>query len=351
MTRWLNRQLAAMRARLGGDATLVEAPLGVSGYRIDVSTHEEPNPPDWKSLCRAISIDGDGNPAPLQFPPPPAAAVFSTSFNDELTVEPAPARSIHATNQTAWLPQHFTRWQGGSLVANDPTLFELSGTTPRAGATDQTGGPTIAVPPPTYAGAAPLVPLRYGTLYHFRCRLADLTGGGPTADGDPATPALHPVATTRFLRHVQPKTVRTETNIAIAEPGDPTPAVATITTMDVWRPLIGYPELTFAGIDDPAVIDAQIADAAAARTKVAPSASTIPMSPISSCRCRSARRLTIRIRRSTRRLPRALLGEHLFPEFHDTTSSIRRSADAHVPVPWTRPTSSRSIRQPTRPPR
>ncbi len=142
VTRWLNRQLAAMRARLGGDPTLVEAPLGVSGYRIDVSTHEEPNPPDWKSLCRAISIDGDGNPAPLQFPPPPAAAVFSTTFNDELTVEPAPARSIHATNQTAWLPQHFTRWQGGSLVANDPTLFELSGTTPRASATDQTGGPS-----------------------------------------------------------------------------------------------------------------------------------------------------------------------------------------------------------------
>ena len=109
------------------------------------------------------------------------------------------------------------------------------------------------------------MPLRYGTLYHFRCRLADLTGGGPTADGEPATPALHPVATTRFLRHVQPKTVRIESNIAVAEPGDPTPAVGTITTLDVWRPLIGYPELTFAGIDDPAVIAALIADAAAAR--------------------------------------------------------------------------------------
>jgi hypothetical protein len=259
VTEWLNRQLRALHARLGGPASL-EAPLGVSGYRIDVSTREDPDPPEWQSLCRAISVDAAGAPAPLQFPPEPAPAVFSTDFDDELTVEPAPVRGKHAATRTMWLPQHFTRWQGGSLVANDPTLFKLSGTTPRAA-----DGTPLTVPAGTYAGAGPLLLLRYGTTYSFRCRLADLTGGGPTFDQAAVTPALHPVATTRFKRHVQPKTVRTATNIAPPEPGKETPAVGTITSLDVWRPLIGYPELVFAGITDDAVIQALIADADAAR--------------------------------------------------------------------------------------
>ena len=87
------------------------------------------------------------------------------------------------------------------------------------------------------------------TCYHFRCRLADLTGGGPSPGREPFGPALKPVTTTRFRRFVQPKTVRLETNIAPREPEEPTPPVGTVTTIDVRRPLIGYPEMVFAGID------------------------------------------------------------------------------------------------------
>ena len=75
----------------------------------------------------------------------------------------------------------------------------------------------------------------------------------------------HPKSLTRFLRHVQPKAVRLATNIPRPGPGPRTPAVATVTTIDVWRPLIGYPEMVFAGVDAPGVVAQVIANAAAAR--------------------------------------------------------------------------------------
>lgn len=259
VTLWLNRQLQALRARLDPAEKAVEAPLGVSGYRLDVRMPDDPDLDAFESLCRAFSVDATGAPAPLRFPPSPAEPVFSAVFDDELTVEPAPVRGQHATNAVAWLPQHFTRWQDGSLVVNDTTLFQLAGTTPL----DADGNP-LAVPPPTYGAAPPAIRLRYGNRYEFRCRFADLTGGGPTIDDDSINPAPRPTATTRFLRHVQPKAVRLKTDMPRPVLDDPNPAVGTVNTIDVWRPLIGYPEMVFAGIDDPAVIAQLIANAAAA---------------------------------------------------------------------------------------
>lgn len=260
VTVWMNRQIDALRARVDPSKKAVEAPLGVSGYRVDVRMPDDPAHADWESLCRAFSIDAAGAKGPLVFPPPPAAALFTGDFDDELAVEPAPAMSQHATDGAAWLPQHFTRWQDGSLVVSDTTLFQLAGTTPN----DANGVP-LGVAPPLYGGEIPGIRLRYGNRYEFRCRFADLTGGGPTIDDGSINPAPHPSATARFVRHVQPKAVRLATNIPRPGPGDGNPAVATVTSIDVWRPLIGYPEMRFAGIDDPAVIAQVIANADAAR--------------------------------------------------------------------------------------
>jgi hypothetical protein len=259
VTRWLNRQLEALRVRVGLPGTAIEAPLGVSGYRIDVRMPDDPAHNAFESLCRAFSIDAQGAPAPLRFPPPPAAAVFTADFDDELAVEPTPAQSVHATDNLAWLPQHFTRWQDGSLVVSDPTLFQIAGTSPQ----DANGNP-LSVAPPIYGAPPPAIRLRYGKRYEFRCRFADLTGGGPKINDGAINPAPHPIAVTRFLRHVQPKAVRLQTNIPRPPPTKIPPAVGTVTTIDVWRPLIGYPEMMFAGIDDPDVIAQVIANAGAA---------------------------------------------------------------------------------------
>jgi hypothetical protein len=266
VTVWLNRQLDALRARLGGPPAL-EAPLGVAGYRIDARLPDEPGFAGWRSLCRAVSIDPDGAPAPLSFPPPPAPEVWSEAFSGELAVEPTPVRSVHSASPAAWLPQHFARWQGGSLVAADRTLLELAGATPR----DAKGNP-LAVPPPAYAAGAagdPLPPLRYGKRYELRCRLVDLTGGGPEPEEDPLHPGPAPVAWLRFLRHLPPKSVRVTTDVPPRPPGEPNrdPLGHPISRLDVRRPLLGYPELVFAGVDDPAVIAALLAAAPAARAK------------------------------------------------------------------------------------
>lgn len=258
VTLWLNRQLDALGARLQNTAAL-EAPLGVAGYRVDVRLPEEPGLDGWQSLCEAFSVDADGNPAALRFPA--AAPVFSEPFDGELTVEPTPVRSIHAKSRAAWLPQHFARWQGGSLVVADDTLLRLAGESPR----DAEGNP-LHVPPPAYAAPPIPVPLRYGRLYELRCRLADLTGGGPEAGDEPVNPAPVPVTSVRFLRHVQPKTLRIATDVPPRAPNQPNP-VATIGEIRVWRPLLGYPELEFAGVGGPAVVNALLLGAQAARDR------------------------------------------------------------------------------------
>lgn len=240
---WHNRQLESARVRLGGAAMKpsVEAPLGVGGYRIDVR-------PDgaggWQSLCAVHSVNATGNPAPLVFPPT-APAAFSKSFSGELTVEPAPARSLHADSKGAWLPRYFTRWHGRSLVVNDDTLFKLTGGTPKKADNTPLNPPQSQ----TYAPDGADIELLYGKIYEFRCRLADLTGGGPVDEDDPDRPAPAPITKLRFLRHVPPKALRVETDPPAPAVGAATDVIRQIDALSLRRPLMGYPEFIFAGVD------------------------------------------------------------------------------------------------------
>jgi len=245
---WQNRQLENSMLRLGGPvAQIVEAPLGIGGYRVDVRTPELADTA-WHSLCEAFSAGPDGAPANLRFPPAPAPVLFSKAFAGELTVEPAPVRNRHAADKVAWLPRYFTRWQGGSLVVSDDTLLRLT-----AGNSLDANGNPIAPPPNTYGASALPVKLRYGVRYEFRCRFADLTGGGPDVSRGPANPAPAPTTARRFLRHVPPKSLRIETDPPAPKIGE-APEQRTINAMALWRPLMGYPELIYAGIDDPQVV-------------------------------------------------------------------------------------------------
>jgi hypothetical protein len=239
---WHNRQIAAQRIRLGGASPdFVEAPLGVAGYRIDARAE---NDPDWHSLCRVHSVNAAGNKANLVFPPPPDAPVFAKTFIGELMVEPAPVRNLHAIQQAAWLPRYFARWAGRSLVVNDDTLYRLTGGAPKTAE-----GQPLEPGKASYAPDGATIDLRYGTVYEFRCRLADLSGGGPVADDSPVEPAPAPTTKLRFLRHVPPKALRVATVPKAPEVGAATDVIRKIDKVSLRRPLTGYPDFVFAGVD------------------------------------------------------------------------------------------------------
>ena len=241
---WHNRQLESARVRLGGAVMKpsVEAPLGVGGYRIDVRPDGAGN---WNSLCRVQSVNAAGNPAPLVFVAPNQQPVFSALFAGELTVEPAPVRSLNAGKEAAWLPRYFTRWQGRSLVVTDDTLYKLTGGQPL----DADGQPLNPPQSVSYAAVGAGIELLYGKVYEFRCRFADLTGGGPAETAEPQRPAPAPTTKLRFLRHVPPKALRIETDPPAPGTGGATDVIQQVDTLFLKRPLMGYPEFIYAGIE------------------------------------------------------------------------------------------------------
>jgi len=244
---WHNRQIDASRARLGLPTSGADfgSPLGVAGYRIDAKLADDPNDP-WHSLCGAFSADGDGNPAPLTFAPNPQ--LFSKSFTGELSVEPVPVRNNNGPDIVAWLPRYLARWQNGSLVIPDNTLFLLSRSQlPNAAA--------LAAQKSLYAPQGPGIDLRYGEQYAFRCRLADLTGGGPGPGRDAIHAAPNPVAVKRFVRHVPPKSLGIDASPPPADDGVTPFGLRPIQRLSLRRPLLGYPEFLFAGIDRAAALD------------------------------------------------------------------------------------------------
>jgi hypothetical protein len=131
------------------------------------------------------------------------AGVFA--LFSELTVEPAPVRS---PNEHTWLPRYFSRWQGRSLVVNDDTLYKLTSGQPM----DADGQPLNPPPSSNYAAVDANVELLYGEIYEFRCRFADLSGGGPVETDEPERPAPAPTTKLRFLRHVPSKALRIGTD-------------------------------------------------------------------------------------------------------------------------------------------
>ncbi len=145
----------------------------------------------------------------------------------------------------AWLPRYFTRWHGRSLVVNDDTLFKLTGGLPKKADNTPLNPPQSQ----NYAPDGADIELLYGKIYEFRCRLADLTGGGPVDDDDPERPAPAPITKLRFLRHVPPKALRVATDPPAPAVGAATDVIRQIDALSLRRPLMGYPEFIFAGVD------------------------------------------------------------------------------------------------------
>jgi hypothetical protein len=225
VTTWHNRQLDIARARQAAADPPAEVPLGVFGYRVDVSDDAGVS---WASLCMATQEFAFG---PLQGPQP-----------FEGMIEPTPVRANRPDDKHAWLPRYFAQWRGESIVADDPIVHEM------------TGG-ALAAPATSLRALAPMVNLRYGQRYSIRVRLADISGGGPVITDQPEHPGAVSVAHWDFKRHVPPKAVRVASTPS--RPPMPAPGViparsapATLTALEVLRPLIGYPEMRFTGLGD-----------------------------------------------------------------------------------------------------
>jgi hypothetical protein len=227
VTTWINRQIQIAQGLAGptppsGSLINPELPFTVLGYRVDV---RESSSDPWSSLCAA---SGTLN----------AAGVFNTSFTaQDLCVEPTPVQ-----NGTGdyWLPQYFAQWRGRTLVVNDPYAYLFSGGQPPAASsttdTEFTGTTTESLP---------AVGLRYGQIYQFRSRLADLTGGGPQATD--ASPSDAGATTITFKRYVPPKKVPLSLGTVDASGNQ---------SLTVDRPGINYPEMVFAGAADQSTLDA-----------------------------------------------------------------------------------------------
>lgn len=235
---WHNRQLDLMRARQARTAPSVDVGLGVLGYRVDARLEPAGGggaAPPWSSLSLALQPPGPLDPA-------------GPTLRTELFVEPVPVGPIGGPS---WLPRYFAQWWGQSLVVDDPVVQALT--------------PGIAAAPAS--GLVPVVPAvrpRYGDTFEFRARLVDLTGGGPAVtDEEPAGKGGQPVSRRRLLRHVPPKRVRIDyvgrppSGTAPARPGR-------IDELTVRRPVLGYPEMVFAGATEADVADVVARAAAAA---------------------------------------------------------------------------------------
>ncbi|MEA2155183.1 MAG: hypothetical protein QOE11_1323, partial [Solirubrobacteraceae bacterium] len=232
---WHNDQLSLLAARVAGPDALdaaSQAPLGVLGYRVDVAdvtpTPADPAPPPrWESLVRVHS----DLPAPLD-----------VAFDGELTVEPVPTRPATASAADAWLPRYFATWRGGSLCEPDTTPHELTSR-------------TAAAQPPSRTALGLTTLLSYGNTYAFRVRLADLSSGGPEhTAGGPLDPSPSSTATQTFRRLVPPKSPDVTQIPAPApdpDPGRPPPP-GMPDTLEIRRPIIGYPEVLYTHLGDDA---------------------------------------------------------------------------------------------------
>jgi hypothetical protein len=183
---WHRRQAGNAFLRASNKEASPEAPLGVTGYRVDVRTGGGP----WLSLTAVLS----------------ALPLGLGTQAQELAIEPVATRSDLPAAAEAWLPLYFAQWRGGSLVGRDDIPRQLLTGKP---------APPSTVTPVVDPGAV----LQYGLDYDFRVRLADLSGGGPTlADG--GGPTGGGVGSWPFRRYVAPKTARIQT-VASADPNQP----------------------------------------------------------------------------------------------------------------------------------
>jgi hypothetical protein len=211
---------------------LIDAPVGILSYRIDVRNINSPAN-KWYSLNKAKGQLKVGT-------------ISLGLFNDELGNEVVPTQMDGLIDGVRWLPSYFAQWNGNSAVLRDEKaaeLFGLNGTLKQFQPID-----------------IDKIPLRYGETYEFRIRMADMTGGGPKETDSPVAKIPSQTASCRFRRFVPPGLVRIPSlDNAAPAAGDP---VDPPNSYSIYRPLLGYPAFVYTGYQN--AFDLLKADAASA---------------------------------------------------------------------------------------
>jgi hypothetical protein len=214
---WYLRQMA-LDDNLG--TKRLDAPLGVTGYNIDVRPF---GAPAWESLTQ-VSSNGDMMLEDINM----------GSYAGELAYQVYPTKL--AGNY--WLPMYFANWNDQCMVLPDKRAADIY-----ANSSDKNLPASLS---DAYLAPAYTTKLLYGNQYEFRIRMRDMSGGGPDATMNPekAIPGL--ITKTHFKRYVAPHALllRHDENELKPNTDD---ANFTINTIKVQRPLLGYPAVLYTG--------------------------------------------------------------------------------------------------------
>jgi len=214
---WYLRQLA-VDDNLG--TKRLDAPLGVTGYGIDVRQFGQAT---WESLTQVAS-NGDLMLENLNL----------GNFAGELPYQVYPAKL--AGNY--WLPMYFANWNGRSMVLPDKHAADLYA---NSGDKNLPADLSDAYNPQAFA-----TKLLYGNQYEFRIRMRDMSGGGPGAESEPEQDVPGLKTKTHFKRHIAPNALLLRHAEAELKPNTDD-ANFTVASLRIQRPLLGYPAVLYTG--------------------------------------------------------------------------------------------------------
>lgn len=221
---WYLRQMAVDE----NSTERLDAPLGVTGYHIDVKKITAADN-EWESLT-AVKSKGS-----MQL-----ENIDIGKYEGELPYQVYPTKIYDGTNDSNnyWLPMYFANWNSESLVLPDKTAAKIY-----QNEAEKNSPVKIS---DTYSSVDTKTKLVYGNEYHFRVRLSDISGGSPSA----LLPTLAGFSSSHigkalFKRYVAPNSVTIKNDDDITANTDDLNFKGN--SLKLARPLLGYPAALYTG--------------------------------------------------------------------------------------------------------
>ncbi|MEO8794091.1 MAG: hypothetical protein ABI390_01425 [Daejeonella sp.] len=227
---WYLRQLAKDES-VANLAGRLDAPLGVSGYHIDVKSNDDEAV--WESLTE-VSSKGDMVLEDINIGP----------YSGELPFQVYPTKLYGVNSANYWLPMYFSNWNDSSLVIPDKTAAELyQNNRALQRKPDGTMEDKQVEISDVYSAVDLNTKLSYGKSYAFRVRLADISGGGPGPEAEPINVSPSSIANATFKRYVAPAQLQVINKDEINHSTDDLNFTGSALTFK--RPLLGYPTVVY----------------------------------------------------------------------------------------------------------